>query len=294
MTKDLNDRLQRYYRQFGRDHDRQRVAFLDELVRIAPPQPSASGRHWSTAKRAACSLLVIAVVGAFVLVLIARTNPPRSELAAEWWRGSALAWAEQADAALRQTAENYVTWREKTLRVANDGTRRVTGNHTRVYSSKQAYRRDSYYLNKRVGIQWYTQEGGDVVLTGLRLETKTYSVSRDPGHLDWTTSDRKDPRAWIREIPRDSRSEELGRKEIEGHESIGFKLTWADASGKSQTSFYWFDIETRLPIKAETVLFTVSGGPRILVLDHFHFDADLPPEIFEPGIPEGYVEAESG
>ena len=287
MTRRLGGDLETYYGQFGRDHHRQRVRLLDALAESRPPRDSYRRRRWTAARLAAAALCLIVLAWLVSRLDRGPASIDGSEPEREWWRGSAFAWAEEADAALRDVAGDYVTWREETLRLADDGSRQETGNEARVYSSNSAYRRDSYYLKKRTGIQWYTQEGENVVLTGLRLERKTYSVVRYPDRLDWDTSSRKDPRSWIREIRRveNSTSEELGRRRFEGRECVGFRLTWADDSGPSQTSIFWFDVQSKLPVQVEFFF------GRILVLNHFRFEADLPPEIFTPRIPDHFTEA---
>jgi hypothetical protein len=76
--------------------------------------------------------------------------------------------------------------------------------------------------------------------------------------------------------------EELGRKEIEGREAVGFRTR-----AKMMDMVLWADPKTARPIRIE-----VGIAPMVdarVVMSNFCYDVDLAPSLFSLEVPKGYT-----
>lgn len=97
----------------------------------------------------------------------------------------------------------------------------------------------------------------------------------------------QDPRQWLKEaLAKDYAP--LGRSELDGAEVEGIE----SQRGDQETIRFWVDVKTNWPIRIE-----VEGQIRNegqlrrshIVLDHFQWDAEIDPSLFEPNIPAGFT-----
>ncbi len=76
----------------------------------------------------------------------------------------------------------------------------------------------------------------------------------------------------------------LGKKEIDGHEAVGFWVHNAiDGMGDMTL---WADPETAWPIRIEVVMDVMAGGR--VVMNNFRYNVDLDPSLFSLEPPAGY------
>jgi outer membrane lipoprotein-sorting protein len=98
--------------------------------------------------------------------------------------------------------------------------------------------------------------------------------------------EQQDPRQWVRQILAQDYSS-LGRSEIDGVEVEGI-----EAKRENETLRLWVDVKTNWPIRIESEGQMMNEGqlrPSRIVLDHFQWDAELDPSLFEPKIPADYT-----
>lgn len=98
--------------------------------------------------------------------------------------------------------------------------------------------------------------------------------------------DQQDPRQWLKQILAENYSK-LGRGEIDGVEVEGI-----EAKCENETLRLWVDVKTSWPVRIESEGQTMNGGqlrPSHVVMDHFRWDAELDPSLFEPNVPADYT-----
>ncbi len=85
----------------------------------------------------------------------------------------------------------------------------------------------------------------------------------------------------------------LPNAQIDGAECFGVEVS-AKKYGTNPDGMLrrlWFDVRTKLPVRMEFECPSSDGPQKVTVVqDHFEWNADLPADTFEPGIPEGFVE----
>jgi len=98
--------------------------------------------------------------------------------------------------------------------------------------------------------------------------------------------EQQDPRHWLKWIL-DQEYSQLGRGEIDGIEVEG-----VEAKRENETLRLWVDVETNWPVRIESEGQMMNEGqlrPSHMVMDHFRWDAEMDPNVFEPNIPEDYT-----
>ncbi len=98
-----------------------------------------------------------------------------------------------------------------------------------------------------------------------------------------------DPRQWCKQVLAEDYSR-LGRSEIDGVEVEGI-----ETKQENQTARLWVDVKTNWPVRIEADGQMMNEGqrrPSHFVLDHFQWDSEIDPGLFEPNIPADYTLAE--
>ncbi len=87
----------------------------------------------------------------------------------------------------------------------------------------------------------------------------------------------------------------LENAKIEGVECIGVEISAAKYGGRPATTKdrMWFDVNTKLPVRMENVrtkdkYWQQNVEKKVRVLDRFKWSPELPDDIFNPKIPEGF------
>ncbi len=99
--------------------------------------------------------------------------------------------------------------------------------------------------------------------------------------------EQQDPRQWLKRILTQDHAK-LGRSEIDGVEVEGIEATW----GEGETVRLWVAVKTNWPVRIESEGQMMSEGqlrPSHMVMDHFRWDAEVDPALFEPNIPADYT-----
>lgn len=108
------------------------------------------------------------------------------------------------------------------------------------------------------------------------------------------------PAAWINKIKAlETKAHiDLGHDIIDGIDVVGFEVDGAalgfggaSSQGVNPASMrIWVDEATERPVRIEINVPPDSGKPLTILLDKFEWHADVDPSIFEPVIPEGFIE----
>lgn len=101
------------------------------------------------------------------------------------------------------------------------------------------------------------------------------------------TLEQQDPRQWLKEILAKDYTP-LGHREIDGVEVEGIEGN----RGDQETLRFWVDVKTNWPVRIEVETQIMNEGqrwPSHIVLDHFRWDAEIDPGLFEPNIPANYT-----
>ena len=234
---------------------------------------------------------VLVVLGGWSLV---SRSPKPGGSATDWWLAPPSVWAAEINAALATI--KGVTCREQTQIVDADGSAHLSSTWHRFYVSRDSYRRDIYDGDYFREIQWYTPDGGDMLQTSVRFDTKSYCVLRHHGRFG-----DQDPIERIRFYVAllDKADRQLGRTSIDGHECVGFEIR-ASKYGSNPDAYLdriWFDVKTRLPVRIELAGRPVTSDKVDTVLtftfiqDQFDYSPVLPEDTFTPNIPSGLINA---
>ncbi len=95
--------------------------------------------------------------------------------------------------------------------------------------------------------------------------------------------EQQDPRQWCPKVLAEEYSK-LGRSEIDGVEVEGI-----EAALDNQTLRLWVDVKTKWPVRIEADGRVGQYRQSRMVLDHFQWDAQIDPSLFEPNIPADYI-----
>ena len=126
---------------------------------------------------------------------------------------------------------------------------------------------------------------------------KAFIVVRPPlkRYMQGTLSDeeaagmmqQQDPRQWLKQILAEDYSK-LGRSEIDGVAVEGIE----GKRGDQETIRFWVDVKTNWPVRIEIEAQIMNDGqrrPSHIVMDHFQWDVEIDPSLFEPNIPADYT-----
>ena len=140
-------------------------------------------------------------------------------------------------------------------------------------------------------IQYTPLQGPTTCVTPL---SGTYTAT-DTQALDQGTHRGDDPDAFILALSqlKGQASRELGRKNLDGVETLGYEIAGQMlglGSGAGLRSELWVDAKTYLPVRyvAEMPMPGVSGICQ-MVYDQFEWDTPLDPKLFVPEIPAEYT-----
>lgn len=99
--------------------------------------------------------------------------------------------------------------------------------------------------------------------------------------------EQQDPRQWLKMILSWDYTK-LGRSEIDGVEVEGIEAKREDR----ETIRLWVDVQTNWPVRIESEGQMMNEGqlrPSHMILDHFQWNAEIDPAVFEPNIPADYT-----
>jgi len=210
----------------------------------------------------------------------------------QWWLGPPAAWGQEILNYLDSI--QAVVYRQRSGYVSDYGPPRMSRGWERRYNAEDRYRRDRYDDGVNImNTQWVVPEGDGLLMVEVSYQYECYFTRENEayGFVDDITQ-------WLRSDVRlvDRADRRLGTEVFDGHECVGFEISAARYGDNPEGRFdrIWFDVETKLPARIERHGITLDFDPgRTLVLihDQFQYYADVPAHLFEPVIPEGYVNA---
>jgi len=223
----------------------------------------------------------------------------------QWWLGSPAAWGREIIVELGKV-EALVS-REQTVFVGRYGSTHV-GSRSKSYEAKDRSRRDNYHFehtdedtfgdSNEAGVlqhvTWSVPDGKDLVSYEVSFEFQCYSIKRTKGGAH-ERDPMKELRFYVSLLDKADRV--LDAAVLDGRECVGFEI---DASKygdnpKGRVDRIWFDVKTKLPVRIEKHGRPVTDQPGrtfTFIQDRFEYYAQIPAEMFEPRIPEGFINAE--
>jgi len=225
----------------------------------------------------------------------------------QWWLGPSNVWAQEILNRL-DTIEALV-YRGQFVFVGRYGWTHVSGNWTRNYEARDRSRRDNYYeptdedtlgdsneVSKLQDTTWQIPDGNDIVEYTVSYEFQCYTVKRhENGAYE------RDPveklRFYINLLGKADRV--LEPEVFEGTECVGFEIS-ASKYGNNPKQWIdrvWLDVKTKLPVRIEKHGRPITGRPGetcTRIDDQFEYYAEIPADVFEPVVPEDFINAEPG
>ncbi len=210
----------------------------------------------------------------------------------QWWLGPQAAWGNEILASLdRVTA---LTYRQRGLKVRDDGPDTVGGLWEKRYAAKDKYRREVLdEANNITHIEWILPGDDGFVKYLVWPEHRCYTQEPEqtPPFYDnvmgWL-------QRWVKLLSKADRI--LGTQILEGRRCVGFEISPGMYEGflVQVPVQVWFDVETKLPVRVERRGLTVDYDPAMkltLIYDQFDYYTKVPADMFALQIPEGFANA---
>jgi len=223
----------------------------------------------------------------------------------KWWLGPPAAWGQEIIAKL-ETIEALV-YRDQLVIVSPYGSTHVSGTWNRNYKAKDRSRTDRYYEptdedtfgdsnadSVLQNITYKLPEGQDLVQYDVSYEYQCYTIKTTEGGA-YETDPIERLQFYVGLLGEADRI--LDTKTFDGRECVGFEIDtskYAD-NGKGVTDRIWFDVRTKLPVRIEKHGLPITGRSDqtiTMIQDQFEYYAQVPAEMFEPEILDGFINAE--
>ena len=252
-----------------------------------------------TARFAAAAVVALVVIGGITFW------PGRGTDGKKWWLGPSAAWGQQIMAELENI--EALVYRHQGVFVSRYGSTHVSGTWHRYYEAKDRSRVERYF--EPTDEDTYGPNSPDSVLQHITYKVpdgqnlKQYDVSyehecytiriNEGGAYEIDPIDRL--RFYIDQLDRADRIFDTAT--FDGRECVGFEIS-ADKYGQNPKDWInriWFDVQTKLPVRIEMHGLPLTGwsGKTITIIqDQFEYYAQVPAEMFEPDIPDGFINAE--
>ncbi|MHC4637954.1 MAG: LolA family protein, partial [Planctomycetota bacterium] len=224
----------------------------------------------------------------------------------QWWLGASSVWGQEILDAL-DTIEALV-YRGQFVFVGQYGRTHVSGNWSRNYEARDRSRRDEFYeptdedtlkdnsdnsvLHRTT---WKIPDGNDFIQYHVSYKLQCYTIQRYENHA-YDRDPMERLRLYVNLLDRADRVLEL--EMFEGKECVGFEIS-ASKYGNNPKEWIdrvWLDVESKLPVRIERHGRPVSrpGETSTLIDDQFEYYSKIPADVFEPTIPEDFINAEPG
>jgi hypothetical protein len=192
-----------------------------------------------------------------------------------------------------------VAWGDVLAQVQNVPTVTYKMHLTMTYpQGRQWVDKSDIYVDQNQGCRIDSHMDGQLYMIKYLLPArKTFTVVYPPRkrYMQGTLSDeeaagmlgQQDPRQWLKDILAKDYSK-LGRREIDGIEVEGIE----GKRGDQETIRFWVEVKTNWPVRIEVEGQIMNEGqlrPSHIVMDHFQWDAEIDPALFEPNIPADYT-----
>jgi outer membrane lipoprotein-sorting protein len=233
----------------------------------------------------------VALAAAVILIVLGSISFwPSSNRSNQWWLGSPAAWGQQITRSLEKV--NVLMYREGAIFVGDYGSTHISGNWSRWYKAPGRQRKDTYYNDTLVGTMWELPDGaGATMRWDVSYEFQCYTKQTYPHTLP--TSDLVSSlRFYVDLLGKADRV--LDANSFEDKDCVGFEISAAKygSNPKEWIDRIWFDKKTSLPVRIEQHGRPVTNHPEetlTFVQNEFQYASAVPTDIFEPRIPEGFV-----
>lgn len=211
----------------------------------------------------------------------------------QWWLAPPAAWGREITESLRKI--NVLIYRETYVFVADYGSTHTSGNWRRCYKAADRQRQDLYYNDTLVSTAWEVpDDAGSTFRCDVSYEFQCYTTATST-----PSQPVSDPVGMLQFYVNllDKADRRLDANSFEGKDCVGFEVSagkYGD-NPKEWTDRIWFDKDTRLPVRIEQHGRPVTGHPEETlthVQDQFQYAGEVPLDVFEPRIPEGFVNAQ--
>jgi outer membrane lipoprotein-sorting protein len=269
------------------------------------PRPNAGLEHiWrtimysKTIKYVAAAVIAIVVLGGLSFWPIG--NPQNGE----WWLGSPAAWGQDIIAELEKI--EALVYRGQAVHVGRYGSTHVSGTWSRNYEAKDRSREDRYYEHTDEDtfgdnnpdsvlqhVTYKVPDGQDLIQYSVSYEHQCYTIKTIEGGA-YQRDPMKKLQSYVKQLDKADRI--LDTATFEGRECVGFEVSAYISKDEPahEVNRIWFDVETKLPVRIEKHGRPNSqpGETHTFIQDRFEYYAQVPAEMFEPEIPENFINAE--
>jgi hypothetical protein len=192
-------------------------------------------------------------------------------------RGDGVVWGD-----VLAKVQNVPTVTYKMRLTISDPQRRQVVDDSDIYvDQNQRCRVDSHMDGQSYTIKYLDPARKAFVMVQPQLKKYMQGTLSDIESAEML--EQQDPRQWCQQVLAEDYSK-LGRSEIDGVEVEGI-----EAMLDNQTLRLWVDVKTNWPVRIETDgKFGVHRSSHV-ILDHFQWDAQIDPGVFEPNIPADYT-----
>ncbi|MHC4426557.1 MAG: zf-HC2 domain-containing protein [Planctomycetota bacterium] len=223
-----------------------------------------------------------------------------------WWLVPSAA-AQEIIAELERI--EALVYRDQAVFVGRYGSTHVSGTWSRNYEAKDRSREDRYYEHTDEDtygesdpdsvlqhITYKVPYGQDLIQFGVSYEHQCYTIRIIEGGAY-----ERDPieklRFYVNLLDRADRI--LDMKTFDGQKCVGFEVDTSKYGDnpEGRVDRVWFDVQTKLPARIEKHGRPVTGSPGktfTFIQDQFEYYVQIPVEMFEPEIPDGFINAEPG
>jgi outer membrane lipoprotein-sorting protein len=284
-----NEELERYYEQFGRDHERLREELLVAIPSCGPVEPAIKRRLWDGFRWAPSAVRWRRVAGyaAAALAVIIASIVALNDGPASVTYANVLARVE------RVRSVQYT----KTLVRPVEAQQRVRVRVLGRYLERQEHLGPDGSI---MGITIINLQTGAIVAIypqDRRFEILSRQRTILPDDSDVVEAVK--PAPWadiynsIREVPPDA-APTFPERELNGRQVIGFYHE-VKSGGYLWQNTYWVDVETMLPVQVEKRGQSQNGQWESMewLWDDIVFDEDLDQSLFSTEPPDGYTAEEA-
>jgi len=249
-------------------------------------------------KLAAAAVIAAAFLGG---VTFWRVGNPEN---GKWWLGPPAAWGQEIVAELARI--EAMVYRDQAVFVGRYGSTHVSGTWSRNYEAKDRSRKDTCYeptdedtfgdssqASVLQHVTWKVPDGQDLIQYDVSFEFQCYTIER----IEGGAYERNPVEKLQSDVSfLDNADRILDMQVFDGRECVGFEIDTSKYGNnpEGRVDRIWFDVQTKLPVRIERHGRPVTNRPGqtfTFIQDQFEYYAQIPVELFEPGIPGDFINA---
>lgn len=278
----------------------------EHLYKPVSARPLSWLRPWSSFRTTGPIAKVAALIMIGILFLGGVTFwPGGNGKQDKWWLGPPVAWGQEILQSLDKV--EALVYRSQFVFVSRFDSTHVSGTWSKHYEARDRLRIDSFYehtdedtygdnseTSEFQHTTWKVPEGQDLLTYNVSLEFECYEIRRIEGGA-YEHDPVEELRFYINLLDKADRI--LGTKIFDGRECVGFEIN-ASKYGDNPADWVdriWFDLKTKLPVRIEKHGRPITNRPgetSTRIQDQFEYYAEIPIDVFEPEIPDGFINSE--